>query len=178
MLFMGEEWGATTPWQYFTDHTDVGIAEAVRRGRRDEFATHGWARADVPDPQSEETVRRSRLDWSERDQPEHARLLAWYAALLRLRRERPELGDHRLDLVEVDHDHQTDTVIVLRGGQRVVVNLSAEPRRVELRVDDPESLEVVLAWDADATRLVGTALEIPPDSAAIVGPDSQARRGR
>ncbi len=178
MLFMGEEWGASTPWQYFTDHTDVGIAEAVRRGRRDEFATHGWARADVPDPQSEETVQRSRLDWSERDQPDHARLLRWYAALLRLRRERPELGDHRLDLVEVDHDHETDTVVVHRGGQRVVVNLSAEVRRVELRVDDPESLEVVLAWDPDATQLVGTALEIGPDSAAIVGPDSQALRGR
>ena len=65
MLFMGEEWGASTPWQYFTDHTDDRIAEAVRRGRRDEFASHGWDRARVPDPQSPATFERSRLDWSE-----------------------------------------------------------------------------------------------------------------
>ena len=52
MLFMGEEWGAATPWQYFTDHTEPAIAAAVRRGRRDEFAEHGWDRSDVPDPQS------------------------------------------------------------------------------------------------------------------------------
>ncbi len=51
MLFMGEEWGASTPWQYFTDHPDPALADAVRQGRRDEFAAHGWAREDVPDPQ-------------------------------------------------------------------------------------------------------------------------------
>ena len=62
MLFMGEEWGASTPWQYFTDHTDPGIAEAVRRGRRDEFAAHGWDREQVPDPQADRTAERSRLN--------------------------------------------------------------------------------------------------------------------
>ena len=65
MLFMGEEWGASTPWQYFTDHTDPAIAEAVRQGRRREFAGHGWELADVPDPQAPETFERSRLDWDE-----------------------------------------------------------------------------------------------------------------
>ena len=57
MLFMGEEWGASTPWQYFTDHTDPELAEAVRRGPPDEFAAHGWARDDVPDPQARRDVR-------------------------------------------------------------------------------------------------------------------------
>ncbi|MEJ7707060.1 MAG: hypothetical protein WKF82_07115 [Nocardioidaceae bacterium] len=58
MLFMGEEWAASTPWQYFTDHTDMTIARAVRRGRRDEFASHGWSRWEVPDPQAEGTAER------------------------------------------------------------------------------------------------------------------------
>ncbi len=66
MLFMGEEWGADTPWQFFTDHTDPGLAEAVSEGRRSEFGGHGWGGADVPDPQDKETFLRSKLDW---DQP-------------------------------------------------------------------------------------------------------------
>ena len=65
MLFMGEEWGASTPWQYFTDHTDPALGAAVQRGPRDEFAAHGWDRDDVPDPQADETFERSRLDWDE-----------------------------------------------------------------------------------------------------------------
>ena len=66
MLFMGEEWGASTPWQYFTDHTDPELAAApCRRDGKNEFASHGWDRDDVPDPQAAETVERSRLDWSE-----------------------------------------------------------------------------------------------------------------
>ena len=64
MLFMGEEWGADTPWQFFTDHTDPFLAEAVSDGRRSEFAAHGWGFADVPDPQDKETFLRSKLDWS------------------------------------------------------------------------------------------------------------------
>ena len=57
MLFMGEEWGASTPWMYFTDHTDPAIADAVRQGRREEFGGHGWALDDVPDPQARRDVR-------------------------------------------------------------------------------------------------------------------------
>src|SRR4051812_9089028 len=64
MLFMGEEWGAGTPWQFFTDHTDPALAEAVRQGRRSEFGAHGWAASEVPDPEDPETFRRSKLDWS------------------------------------------------------------------------------------------------------------------
>ena len=65
MLFMGEEWGAGTPWQFFTDHPDPELAEAVRTGRRREFAAHGWAEEDIPDPQDPATRDRSCLDWSE-----------------------------------------------------------------------------------------------------------------
>ncbi len=169
MLFMGEEWGASTPWQYFTDHTDRRIAQSVRRGRRDEFESHGWDRADVPDPQSVATVDRSRLDWSEVDKPDHRRLLDWYTGLVRLRRERPELGDPRLALVEVDHDTDAQTVVVRRGTQVVVVNLSGKARTVALGVEEDAGLEVALAWAPDGTRLDGSSLDLPAESAAIVG---------
>ncbi|MBW1600682.1 malto-oligosyltrehalose trehalohydrolase [Streptomyces sp. JJ66] len=85
MLFMGEEWGAATPWQYFTDHPDPELAEAVSTGRRREFAEHGWAAEDIPDPQDPATRERSSLDWSEPTREPHARLLDWHRQLLAIR---------------------------------------------------------------------------------------------
>ena len=79
MLFMGEEWGARTPWQFFSDH-EGDLGEAVRKGRRAEFASHGWATEDVPDPQSEQTLRDITLDWSERDDERGTALLDWTRA--------------------------------------------------------------------------------------------------
>ena len=79
MLFMGEEWAASTPWQYFTSHEEPELAEAVRAGRRREFAAHGWAAEDVPDPQDPATVERSTLDWSELGhRGAHAAMLDWH----------------------------------------------------------------------------------------------------
>jgi malto-oligosyltrehalose trehalohydrolase len=69
MLFMGEEFGARTPWQYFTDHQDKGLGQAVTAGRRAEFALHGWQAADIPDPQDALTFEGSRLDWSQAADP-------------------------------------------------------------------------------------------------------------
>jgi len=92
MLFMGQEWAAQTPWQFFTDFADPQLGELVTRGRRSEFATHGWAAQDVPDPQAPQTFRRSVLDWSQSTSRDGTRLAAWYRTLLRLRRENPGLG--------------------------------------------------------------------------------------
>ncbi len=168
MLFMGEEWGASTPWLYFTDHPDPALAEAVRQGRRDEFAAHGWARDDVPDPQDPATVDASRLDWSELTRDPHARLLAWYRDLLRLRHDRADLRDPSLDRVGVDHDEAARTVLVRRGEHRVVVNLSDDGTDVELG-PDASHVAVLLAWD-DATALNGTSVRVPARSAAVLGP--------
>ena len=76
MLFMGEEWGARTPWRFFTDHVEPELARAVSEGRGREFASHGWASSDVPDPQDPATYRASMLDWSEPDKEPHRELLA------------------------------------------------------------------------------------------------------
>ncbi len=164
MLFMGEEWGASTPWQYFTDHPDPEVAAAVRHGRRREFAGHGWAPEDVPDPQDETTVQRSRLDWAEVGREPHARLLAWYRDLVRLRREVPDLRDPQLDRVAVHHDPHARTVVVERGAHRVVANLGDSPARVSLRA---EGLGVLLGWDDDV-RVDGTEAAVPARSAAVL----------
>jgi maltooligosyltrehalose trehalohydrolase len=90
MLFMGQEWGANTPFLYFTDMPDE-LGKAIRDGRRREFLQTQFAtEADIDqmaDPQAEDTFLRSKLDWSELEKPEHRRLLHLYQAALKLRRE-------------------------------------------------------------------------------------------
>ncbi|HEY5319593.1 MAG TPA: malto-oligosyltrehalose trehalohydrolase, partial [Galbitalea sp.] len=93
MLFMGEEWGASTPWQFFTSHPEPELGLATAEGRIAEFEQMGWDPDVVPDPQDPETFRRSKLDWDEAAVGEHARLLALYRELARLRRTVPELTD-------------------------------------------------------------------------------------
>jgi maltooligosyltrehalose trehalohydrolase len=165
MLFMGEEWGASTPWMYFTDHTDPAIAEAVRNGRREEFARHGWRLADVPDPQAAETWQHSVLDWDELGRESHARLLAWYRDLLRLRRERSDLRDPRLDHVHVVDDTEAGIVIVHRGQHLVVVNLGSGPRTVRAGTGDMRS---VLTWDRRDAVINGGEINLSAESAAVL----------
>ena len=103
MLFMGEEWGASTPWQFFTSHPEPELGRATAEGRIGEFAEHGWDADVVPDPQDPETFTRSKLDWSELGKEPHARLLdrppdAAGAAQgpARARRPRPDGGPRRV----------------------------------------------------------------------------------
>ncbi|WP_425581621.1 malto-oligosyltrehalose trehalohydrolase, partial [Streptomyces stramineus] len=131
MLFMGEEWGARTPWQYFTDHPDPELAEAVRTGRRREFAAHGWAAEEIPDPQDPATRERSCLDWTEPERAPHRALLAWYRRLVALRRAEPDLTDP--DLMAVTADVGPGPAAVLRrGALRVAVNPGGEAAAVAL----------------------------------------------
>lgn len=90
LLFMGEEYGETNPFQYFIDHGDDRLVDAVRDGRRREFASFGWS-DDVPDAKSGATFLRSKLDWSKLEKPEHRSILALYHDLLSLRRDEPML---------------------------------------------------------------------------------------
>ncbi|MGA9524513.1 MAG: malto-oligosyltrehalose trehalohydrolase [Myxococcaceae bacterium] len=94
LLFMGQEWNASTPFQYFTDHPEA-LGRAVTEGRRKEFdAFARFAAEEVPDPQAPETFERSKLDWAQRERPPHAGVYALYRELLRLRREDPRLLEH------------------------------------------------------------------------------------
>ena len=132
MLFMGEEWGADTPWQYFTDHIEPWLAKAVAEGRKAEFAAHGWDAADVPDPQDEATFLRSKLDWEQRHHEPHLGLHAWYRELIALRRARPELTDPRLDRVHADFDEDARWLLVRRGRLRIAANLGTSAARLPL----------------------------------------------
>jgi maltooligosyltrehalose trehalohydrolase len=159
MLFMGEEWGADTPWQFFSDHTDPFLAEAVSNGRRSEFAAHGWGFADVPDPQDKETFLRSKLDWSQPDGEPYRSLLNWYRSLLALRRARPELTDPRLDQVRVEFDEAARWLLVYRGGLLIAANLGDGPVDVPVTSGAAGPGPVVLGSDQ--------AIAVAPGSIAM-----------
>ena len=128
MLFMGEEWGATTPWQFFTSHPEPELGAATARGRIAEFARMGWDPSVVPDPQDAATFERSRLDWLQVTRPGHARMLEFYRALAALRRGTPDVTDPRFDRTRVEFS-ETDGWLVLRRGQTsILVNFSAVER--------------------------------------------------
>ena len=136
MLFMGEEWAASSPWQFFASFEDPELARAVRDGRREEFAEHGWGASEVPDPMDVATVVRSTLPWGELADPAHREVYDTYRALIMLRRTHPELADPRLDRYRVEHEG--GALVLHRGSLRVLVNLGATT--AEVTVDSPEVL--------------------------------------
>ncbi|GAA3294102.1 hypothetical protein GCM10020295_17810 [Streptomyces cinereospinus] len=165
MLFMGEEWAAGTPWQFFTDHTDPGLAEAVRRGRRREFAAHGWAEEDVPDPQDPATRDRSCLDWSEPGSEPHARVLAWYRRLIALRHDQPDLTDPDLTDIRVAHDEQARWLAFRRGDVRVAVNLAGTTAEIPLGT---RPAEVLAAWEPVGPPDEEGILRVPGESCVVM----------
>jgi malto-oligosyltrehalose trehalohydrolase len=164
MLFMGEEWGADTPWQYFTDHIDPGLAKAVAEGRKAEFTSHGWGEADVPDPQDKETFLRSKLDWSQRDREPYLGILAWYRELIALRRARPELTDPRLDRVHAGFDEDGRWLLVRRGTLRIAANLGTAS--VELLLGQRGI--AVLAASSPGVSIKQDTVTMPASSFAVI----------
>src|SRR5450631_4308814 len=161
MLWMGEEWAASTPWPFFTSHPEPEMAEATHRGRIEEFADHGWDADAVVNPQDPTAFTSAKLRWSERDESGHSQILALYRQLLRLRRGHPDLADPRLDKVTVDFDENAQWLIVHRGAFDVLANLADRPQRLAA------SGEVIFATEpglqAEARRVT-----LPARSACIL----------
>jgi maltooligosyltrehalose trehalohydrolase len=153
MLFMGEEWGASTPFQFFSSHPDPQLARATAQGRKAEFAEHGWDADDIPDPQDPQTFARSKLNWGEVDAQEHARLLDFYRDLIALRHNDPDLADPWLEHLTVDFDEDLRWIALSRGQLRIVCNLGTEPVTV------PVAGDAVFAWGEATGSGEGTVLQ-------------------
>ncbi len=132
MLFQGEEWAASTPFQFFTSHPEPELGTATAEGRIAEFAKMGWDPDAVPDPQDPATFERSKLDWSQVEDPAagdgvHARVLDLYRRLVALRRARPELTDPAFGATTCEVDASARLVTLGRGALRVVANSATGP---------------------------------------------------
>ncbi|UJP39141.1 malto-oligosyltrehalose trehalohydrolase [Cellulomonas palmilytica] len=190
MLFMGEEWGTRRPFPFFTSFTDPDLAQAVRDGRRDEFAGHGWAalygcEVEVPDPQDPATRDAAVLDRDERAHGDHARLIEWYRTLVALRRSSADLASGDLAATDLTWSGPDDSdgpwrglLDLRRGDARVLVNLDEDERAVTLEPDVP--LVVAAAWDP--ARYDGPDTLVVPAASAVVllprdpSPASRPRR--
>ncbi len=126
MVFMGEEYGAKTPWMFFSDHSGE-LGAAVVKGRREEFNRHSWATEDVPDPQDPATFAASKLDWHIDEE-----VLSFYRSLIRLRRSRPDLSDGRRDQVSVTWDDDARWAVVRRGQVAVACNFALGRQAIPL----------------------------------------------
>ena len=167
MLFQGEEWNASTPFQYFTDHQDAQLAESVRKGRRAEFAHFVANASEIPDPQAPETFQRSKLDWDERETGKHRELYEWYRRLIHLRRCSRDLKNGQLDLDAVKFDEQARWLSITRGDSMVVCNFAANQQRIPIA--HPDRLEIALASTPGVCVDTAT-IDLPAISVAILMP--------
>lgn len=151
MLFMGEEWGASTPFAFFVNHENLELNDATRAGRLREFARMGWAPEDVPDPAAVETFEASKLKWEERLDGDHARIAEAYRDLIAMR---AQLGIVDAEVVEAAHGegwvrmgYATEAYVVT-----VSANLSDATR---LPTDGPELGPWEVRIDVDARDAEG-----------------------
>jgi maltooligosyltrehalose trehalohydrolase len=167
MLFMGEEWGARTPWQFFTSHPEPDLGEATATGRIAEFSRMGWDPSVVPDPQDPATFERSKLDWNEAEQPGHARLLGLYRDLARLRGSLPGFTEPRFDRIQVGFDESARWLSLRRDETEILINFSAEPREIPAREG-----AVLLSFAPEGDAVLGrepATMRLAPHSVAVVG---------
>ena len=163
MLFQGEEWAASSPFQYFADHQDRKLARLVSECRKREFSAFGWAPKMIPDPEIEATYQASKLNWNEVNQPEHAHILEWYRALIRLRRTTPCLNNGARGNVCVTFSEEEGWLRMERGNITVLSNLGAAERIFPV----PQS-SVLELTSHKAVRIVGNTISLPRDSIAVL----------
>ena len=173
MIFQGEEFAASTPFQYFADHEDPEMARAVKEGRRGEFAAFGWKPEDIPDPERVETFQRSKLRWDEVHEGRHEEMLEWYRRLIALRRGSPALNDGEPGQTKVSFDEERRWLVVERGAVTVMGNLGTET--VEL--DNLRGLALVLASRVDV-EAAGTRVLVPPDTLAVLSCEKNVSGGK
>jgi maltooligosyltrehalose trehalohydrolase len=167
MLFMGEEYGETAPFQYFTSHSDADLIEAVRKGRREEFDDFTW-KGEPPDPHDEQTFNASKLNWNLAQRDEHASLRRLYKQLLAFRRDIPALRDLDLDKVETHADDEHRLLLIKRQQTLLAFNFSNVEQTL-LSAPVPTGVSA-LRWEPlldTGAKIEGDQVTLPPNSFAL-----------
>jgi len=162
MLFMGEEFAASSPFLYFADHEDEEMKKLVSEGRKRDFAQFGFD-GNVPNPEDLKTFEDSKLNWGEIGEGKHAEMLAWTKALIKLRRCTICLNDGSMHQLMVSSDDKRKTLVMQRDEARVLVNLGAQPYNFELL--DGERLCLV---SREGVAVNNENLELPAMTLAIL----------
>jgi len=168
LIFHGEEWGAGSPFLYFTDHQDPGLGAAVKAGRRREFSAFGWEDTDIPDPQSDKTFQDSKLRWEEPNHSPHRDVLAWYRQCIHLRRSQPALKSGRMDRVHTAMDEHARWFVMERAPLIIACNLGTFEQTVP--IDKAAPLKIIMASE-ETIRLRPGGVSLPPDSVAVLSED-------
>jgi maltooligosyltrehalose trehalohydrolase len=163
MLFHGEEFAASTPFCYFTQHPEPELGRAVSEGRRQEFAEFGWRAEEIPDPQDPSTFARSKLAWDELAFAPHAEMLEWYRRLIALRKAIPVLTDGRLKDLHLEFDEQAQWISMRREPICVIANLAGKRQAVPAH----SSWEILLASQPDCS-LANETINLPPESVVVL----------
>jgi maltooligosyltrehalose trehalohydrolase len=163
LIFQGEEWSATSPFQYFVDFCDQpDLAAAVREGRRAEFAFESSDQA--PDPLSIETFERSKLNWAELDDADHADMVRWFRALIALRGKFAGLTDGRLDAIRTYFDEGQQWLVVERGPIVILCNFARETRHP--RVERLQLGRLIMS-SKGSCRVEDNRVTLPGESIAV-----------
>lgn len=175
MLFMGEEWSEPNPFQYFVSHTDPELAEAVRKGRKAEFAAF-HAEGEAPDPMSEKTFQASKLQWQLLGESLHQTMFSFYRELIRLRKENSVLKNSDRQNLTVTAEVQEKTLVLHRWNQQAkiiyLMNFAEEPRIFP--VDKADEWNRLLdsaeeKWGGPGTfPLQGDSLKLQPGSVVVL----------
>jgi maltooligosyltrehalose trehalohydrolase len=163
MLFQGEEWATTSPFLYFADHQDPELARLVSEGRTHEFDKFGWDPSIIPDPEKCETFLRSKVNWDEVPEPDHADVFDWYRKLIKLRRSEPSLNNGEPGNTAVTYSEEQRWLCMQRGSIIVVCSLSENAQVVPVHSGG----ELILA-SAQAIAIGGDSATLPPDSVAVI----------
>ena len=173
MLFMGEEFAASTPFLYFADHEDPEMAHMVSEGRKKEFAAFGFADSPLSDPEVEETFTRCKLNWPEVHVGHHATTLDWYRQLIDLRRRSPSLNDGDIGHTKIDFNEEKRHLAMHRNQISVLCNLGQQPADFPVKDD----YKLVLTTVQGLTPANGR-ITMPPAGFAILSAEEQIDRAR
>ena len=163
MLFQGEEWAASAPFLYFADHSDKTLAKQVSEGRKREFSSFGWDPSIIPDPENPDSFIRSKLTWSEQNEPAHAEMLNWYRRLIELRRAIPSLNDGDPGNTAVSFHEDQRWIRVRRGPIVIAANLAPTSVRLPL-----EPRAALLLSSRPNVIVDEGGITLPPDSIGVV----------
>ncbi len=169
MLYSGDEWASVSPFQYFTHHDEPELAEAVRVGRRNQFAAFGWKPEEVPDPQAQETFEHSRLNWGELEKPEHRAVHGYVRALIDLRAKWADLRDGHLEQVQCTFDKEKAWLVVERNSAMVVANLGPAQK-----IPLPTKGERVVMASGEGIELLGKEIQMPENTSCVIERDAHA----